>query len=41
MGFRPRGGKPAVTGLDVVVFKAAKIEALYTFLDPAQRWAQD
>jgi hypothetical protein len=32
---------PAITGLDVVVSKAGKIEALYTFLDPAQRRAQD
>jgi hypothetical protein len=36
-GFGPAGKKPAVTGLDVIVSKASKIEALYTFLDPAQR----
>jgi hypothetical protein len=36
-GFGPAGKKPAVTGLDVIVSKAGKIEALYTFLDPAQR----
>jgi hypothetical protein len=35
-GFGPAGEKPAVTGLDVIVSKAGKIEALYTFLDPAQ-----
>ena len=33
-GFGPAGKKPAVTGLDVIVSKAGKIEALYTFLDP-------
>jgi hypothetical protein len=36
-GFGPAGKKPAVTGLDVIVSKAGKIEALYTFLDPARR----
>jgi hypothetical protein len=36
-GFGPAGKKPAVTGLDVIVSKAGKIEALYTFLDPAER----
>ena len=36
-GFGPAGKKPAVTGLDVIVSKAGKIEALYTFLDPGQR----
>jgi len=36
-GFGPAGRKPAVTGLDVIVSKAGKIEALYTFLDPADR----
>jgi hypothetical protein len=36
-GFGPAGKKPAVTGLDVIVSKADKIEALYTFLDSAQR----
>jgi hypothetical protein len=40
-GFGPAGEKPAVTGLDVIVSNAGKIEALYTFLDPAQRRAQD
>jgi hypothetical protein len=40
-GFGPAGEMPAVTGLDVVVSKAGKIEALYTFLDTAQRRAQD
>ena len=40
-GFGPAGERPAVTGLDVVVSKAGKIEALYTFLDPVQRRAQD
>ena len=40
-GFGPAGEMPAVTGLDVVVSKAGKIEALYTFLDSAQRRAQD
>jgi hypothetical protein len=34
-GFGPAGKKPAVTGLDVIVSKAGKIKALYTFLDPA------
>jgi hypothetical protein len=34
-GFGPEGRKPAVTGLDVIVSKAGKIKALYTFLDPA------
>ena len=36
-GFGPAGKKPTVTGLDVIVSKAGKIEALYTFLDPARR----
>ena len=36
-GFGPAGMEPVVTGLDVIVSKAGKIEALYTFLDPAQR----
>jgi hypothetical protein len=36
-GFGPSGEKPAVTGLDVIVSKAGKIEALYTFLDPTQK----
>jgi hypothetical protein len=40
-GFGPAGERPAVTGLDVVVSKAGKIEGLYTFLDPVQRRAQD
>jgi hypothetical protein len=40
-GFGPAGEKPAVTSLDVIVSKAGKIEALYTFLDPAQRRARD
>jgi len=31
------GEKPAVTGLDAIVSRAWKIEALYTFLDPAER----
>jgi hypothetical protein len=35
-GFGLAGEKPAVTGLDVIVSKAGKIEALYTFLDPAE-----
>jgi hypothetical protein len=34
-GFGPAGKTPAVTGLDVIVSKAGKIEALYTFIDPA------
>jgi hypothetical protein len=34
-GFGPEGKKPAVAGLDVIVSKAGKIKALYTFLDPA------
>jgi hypothetical protein len=33
-GFGPAGENPAVAGLDVIVSKAGKIEALYTFLDP-------
>ena len=37
MGLRSCRGKAAVTGLDVIVSKAGKIEALYTFLDPADR----
>ena len=37
MGFGRAGEKPAVTGLDVIVSRAGKIEALYTFLDPAER----
>jgi hypothetical protein len=40
-GFGPAGEKSAVTGLDVVVSKGGKIEALYTFLDPVQMRAQD
>ena len=36
-GFGLAGKTPAVTGLDVIVSKAGKIQALYTFLDPAQR----
>jgi hypothetical protein len=36
-GFGPPGKKPAITGLDVIVSKAGKIEALYTFLEPAER----
>jgi hypothetical protein len=35
-GFGPAGKKPEVTGLDVIVSKAGKIEALYTFLDPTK-----
>ena len=35
-GFGPAGMEPAVTGLDVIVSKAGKIEALYTFLDAAK-----
>jgi hypothetical protein len=34
-GFGLTGKKPAVTGLDVIVSKTSKIQALYTFLDPA------
>jgi hypothetical protein len=34
-GFGPEGKKPTVAGLDVIVSKAGKIKALYTFLDPA------
>jgi hypothetical protein len=34
-GFGPAGKTPAVTGLDVIVSKAGKIEALYTFIDRA------
>src|SRR6202050_4018697 len=34
-GFGPSGKTPVVTGLDVIVSKAGKIEALYTFIDPA------
>jgi len=34
-GFGPAGKTPVVTGLDVIVSKAGKIEALYTFIDPA------
>jgi len=41
-GFGPAGKTPAVTGLDVIVSKAGKIEALYTFLDSrpgmSERW---
>jgi hypothetical protein len=37
MGLRSCREKAAVTGLDVIVSKAGKIEALYTFLDPADR----
>jgi hypothetical protein len=36
-GFGAAGKTPAVTGLDVIVSKASKIEALYTFLDPAYK----
>jgi hypothetical protein len=36
-GFGPAGNRPVVTGLDVIVSKAGKIETLYTFLDPAER----
>ena len=36
-GFGPAGKNPAVTGLDVIVSKAGKIEALYTFLDSSER----
>jgi hypothetical protein len=36
-GFGPARKKPAVTGLDVIVSKAGKIAALYTFLDSAER----
>jgi hypothetical protein len=36
-GFGRAGEKPAVTGLDVIISRAGKIEALYTFLDPADR----
>jgi hypothetical protein len=35
-GFGPPGAKPVVTGLDVIVSKAGRIDALYTFLDPHQ-----
>jgi hypothetical protein len=31
-GFGPAGEMPAITGLDVIVSKAGKIEALYTFI---------
>jgi hypothetical protein len=34
-GFGPAGETPAITGLDVLVSKAGRIEALYTFIDPA------
>jgi hypothetical protein len=36
-GFGLAGKTPAVTGLDVIVSKAGKIKALYTFLDPSNR----
>lgn len=36
-GFGPPGAKPVVTGLDVIVSKAGRIEALYTFLDPHKK----
>ena len=39
-GFGPEGKKPTVEGLDVIVSKTGKIKALYTLLDPAERWAQ-
>ncbi|MEI9973536.1 MAG: nuclear transport factor 2 family protein [Ignavibacteriota bacterium] len=32
-GFGPVGQSPVVSGLDVIVCNAGKIEALYTFLD--------
>ena len=38
-GFGPAGKTPAVTGLDVIVSRAGKIKALYTFVDPVQRSA--
>jgi hypothetical protein len=38
-GFGAAGKMPAVTGLDVIVSKTGKLEALYTFLDPAQKLA--
>ncbi|WP_263349762.1 nuclear transport factor 2-like protein [Acidicapsa acidisoli] len=40
-GFGPAGKKPAVTGLDVIVSKGGKIEALYTFLDPLRNEETD
>ena len=36
-GFGPPSANPVVTGLDVIVSKARKIEALYTFLDPHKK----
>jgi hypothetical protein len=36
-GFGAAGKTPAVSGLEVIVSKAGKIEALYTFLDPARK----
>ena len=33
-GFGPPGGKPVVTGLDVMVSNAGRIQAFYTFVDP-------
>ena len=36
-GFGAAGETPAVSGLEVIVSKAGKIEALYTFLDPARK----
>jgi hypothetical protein len=34
-GSGPRGGKPAYTGLDVIIVRDGKIAALYVFLDPS------
>jgi hypothetical protein len=36
-GFGAAGKTPSVSGLEVIVSKAGKIEALYTFLDPARK----
>jgi hypothetical protein len=36
-GFDAAGKTPSVSGLEVIVSKAGKIEALYTFLDPARK----
>jgi len=36
-GFGPPGATPVVSGLDVIVSKGGKIEALYTFLDPRKK----
>jgi hypothetical protein len=33
-GFGPPGEKPVVTGLDVMVTNADRIQAFYTFVDP-------